>query len=92
MTEPSCPCGSGLPLASCCAPLHQGMPASSSEALMRSRYSAYVLGNIDYLVASTLPAQQTGLDRDSMQSWMFATCVVSTRPPVQIPQVSGLQS
>ena len=69
MTEPSCPCGSGLPLTSCCAPLHQGMPASSAEALMRSRYSAYVLGNIDYLVASTLPAQQAGLDRDSMQRW-----------------------
>ncbi|WP_369294335.1 YchJ family metal-binding protein, partial [Klebsiella pneumoniae] len=25
---------------------------------MRSRYSAYVLGLVDYLVATTLPAQQ----------------------------------
>lgn len=28
------------------------MPADSAEALMRSRYSGYVLGEIDYLLAS----------------------------------------
>lgn len=28
---------------------------------MRSRYSAYVLGLVDYLVATTLPAQQPNL-------------------------------
>ena len=36
---------------------------------MRSRYSAYVLGLIDYLVATTLPAQQAQLDRRSMEEW-----------------------
>ncbi len=41
-------------------------PAPCAEALMRSRYSAYVLGLIDYLVATTLPAQQAGLDRQSI--------------------------
>lgn len=36
---------------------------------MRSRYSAYVLGLIDYLVATTLPAQQAELDCAAMQAW-----------------------
>lgn len=36
---------------------------------MRSRYSAYVLGHIDYLLATTLPAQQSGLDRDAIEQW-----------------------
>lgn len=40
---------------------------------MRSRYSAYTLGLIDYLVATTLPAQQTALDRDSMRAWSLAS-------------------
>jgi SEC-C motif-containing protein len=36
---------------------------------MRSRYSAYVLGNIDYLVATTLPIQQPHLDQASIRQW-----------------------
>lgn len=36
---------------------------------MRSRYCAYVLGLIDYLVATTLPAQQAALDRDAIRAW-----------------------
>jgi SEC-C motif-containing protein len=48
----TCPCGLGRPYAACCGPLHAGAIAESAEALMRSRYSAYVLGDIDYLLAS----------------------------------------
>jgi SEC-C motif domain protein len=40
---------------------------------MRSRYSAYALGLIDYLVATTLPAQQAALDRDSMRTWSLGS-------------------
>jgi SEC-C motif-containing protein len=36
---------------------------------MRSRYSAYALGLVDYLVRSTLPAQQIGLDQQAIESW-----------------------
>jgi SEC-C motif-containing protein len=36
---------------------------------MRSRYSAYVLGLIDYLKATTLPVQQESLDLQSMSDW-----------------------
>jgi SEC-C motif domain protein len=52
----ACPCGSGRRLAACCGPLHAGAPAASAEALMRSRYSAFVLGRVDYLLASWHPS------------------------------------
>ncbi len=69
----TCPCGSSIALDDCCGKWHQGQPAPSAEWLMRSRYSAYTLGLIDYLVATTLPAQQAALDRDSMRAWSLGS-------------------
>lgn len=69
MTHSSCPCGSSLPLAECCGRYHAGARPETAEALMRSRYSAYVLGLIDYLVDTTLPAQQDALEREAMAAW-----------------------
>lgn len=52
----ACHCGSGRPYAACCGPLHAGAEnAASAEALMRSRYSAYVLKLADYLLATWHP-------------------------------------
>ncbi|CAA6691765.1 MULTISPECIES: YchJ family protein [unclassified Lentimonas] len=62
MTDPNslCACGSGLAYVACCEPLHLGQAkAPTAEALMRSRYCAYVCGQIDYLVGTTLPAART---------------------------------
>ncbi|RIA31807.1 SEC-C motif-containing protein [Ectopseudomonas oleovorans] len=67
--DPNCPCGSGNQLSQCCGQYHDGAFAPSAELLMRSRYSAYVLGQVDYLVATTLPAQQSALDRTAMTAW-----------------------
>ena len=72
-TDLNCPCGSGNALGECCGRYHAGMAAPSAELLMRSRYSAYTLGLIDYLVATTLPAQQAALDRDSMRAWSLGS-------------------
>ena len=48
-----CPCGSDMPYAQCCEPYHQtSKKAWSAEVLMRSRYSAYVMGNEKYLLES----------------------------------------
>ncbi|WP_296444760.1 YchJ family protein [Rhodoferax sp. UBA5149] len=59
-----CPCDSGRPYAACCGPWHaglaEGVHASTPEALMRSRYSAYVLGLIDYLLATWHPSTAPG--------------------------------
>ena len=54
-----CPCGSGAAIIDCCGRYHAGplhLQAPSAEALMRSRYSAYVLGLADYLLATWHPS------------------------------------
>lgn len=49
----ACPCQSGRRYAQCCAPLHRGeASAETAEALMRSRYSAYVRADAAYLLAT----------------------------------------
>jgi len=46
-----CPCGSGLKYIKCCGQyIKQGKSATTAEVLMRSRYSAYVLQNEEYLL------------------------------------------
>ncbi|MBF6023295.1 YchJ family protein [Lysobacter niastensis] len=52
---PACPCRPDRPYAACCGRLHAGAQAETAEALMRSRYSAYVLGHRDYLLATWHP-------------------------------------
>jgi len=49
-TISNCLCGSSLAYSQCCEPYHSGgkLPFTA-EALMRSRYSAYVLRDVDYL-------------------------------------------
>jgi SEC-C motif-containing protein len=69
-----CPCGYGPDYAHCCQPLHQGAIATTAEALMRSRYSAYVLGCEDYLLASwhasTRPAALGLADQQPPPRWL----------------------
>ena len=69
MSSAICPCGSGNLLDNCCGRYHAGTPAPCAEALMRSRYSAYVLGLVDYLLDTTLPIQKSSLDRESISQW-----------------------
>lgn len=51
-SEKTCPCGRGRDYNDCCGSLHGGMPAPNAEALMRSRYSAFVLGLEPYLLGT----------------------------------------
>ena len=45
-----CPCGSGERYDACCGRLHRGAAdAQTPEELMRSRYSAYALGELGYV-------------------------------------------
>ena len=41
----------------------------SAERLMRTRYSAFVLQKADYIVKTTVPAQQALLDIESIEKW-----------------------
>lgn len=62
----ACPCGSGRAYAACCGRAHGGQAAASAEALMRSRYSAYVLGLEAYLLATWHPTTRpAGLELDA---------------------------
>ncbi|MDP3540145.1 MAG: YchJ family metal-binding protein [Azonexus sp.] len=70
----ACPCASGRPYASCCGRLHSGAEnAPTAEALMRSRYSAYVRGLEPYLLAtwhaSTRPAS-LNLAEEAGTKWL----------------------
>jgi SEC-C motif-containing protein len=59
-----CPCGTGLELAQCCEPFIKGKSkAPTAEKLMRSRYSAFALGDIDYIEKTTDPSARTTFDR-----------------------------
>ena len=50
-----CPCGSGAPFSACCSPVLDGEPAPTAEALMRSRFSAFVVGDEDHIFRSWHP-------------------------------------
>ena len=56
ITPEACPCG-GPSLATCCGPFIEGSALPpTAEALMRSRYTAYVLKNEPYLLATWHPS------------------------------------
>ena len=52
------PCGTGLAYAACCGRWHEGeqfLRAPTAEALMRSRYAAFVQDRLDYLLQTWHP-------------------------------------
>jgi len=59
--DAACPCGHALPYGRCCGALHGAfsrgavLSAPDAQALMRSRYSAFVLDLRDYLLATWHP-------------------------------------
>jgi len=61
-----CPCKSNKTYQACCQPLHEGrVMANSAEQLMCSRYSAFVLENTNYLIA-TLHPNKRQIDDDAV--------------------------
>jgi SEC-C motif-containing protein len=68
-----CPCGSPQNYADCCGAYHAGSAAPSAEALMRSRYSAFVFQLEAYLLAtwhsSTRPSK-IDLATDQKTHWL----------------------
>lgn len=71
MTETkNCPCGTGKAFDACCGPYIAGTaPAPTAEALMRSRYSAYATGAIDYVQQTLAEAQRGSFDREAAEAW-----------------------
>lgn len=51
----NCPCGASKTYKLCCQKYHSGQNPKSAQLLMRSRYCAFVKGEIDYIVKTTHP-------------------------------------
>jgi len=65
-----CPCGSGLAYSECCEPYISGAKnAPTPEALMRSRYSAYVVHAIDYIIDTSHDFIKGMLNYESTKKW-----------------------
>lgn len=65
-----CPCGSNLNYEECCGAYISGIKtAPTAEALMRSRYTAYVKGEIDYIYNTTNPDKRSDFDREGTVNW-----------------------
>lgn len=70
-TDARCPCLSGSSYGECCGPLHAGTAsAPTAERLMRSRFSAFALGDAAYLLASWHPSTRPpSLELDEGLRW-----------------------
>jgi len=71
--QEACPCGSGVPEAGCCRRYHRGELAPTAVALMRSRYTAYVRGEIDYLLATHDESTRGTVDAAAIARWSRET-------------------
>jgi SEC-C motif domain protein len=76
MTKP-CPCGrttdkgQALSFDACCGPYHTKQNAPDAESLMRSRYSAFVCGDVPYLLATWHSSQRPAtLELETGAKWL----------------------
>ncbi len=76
-----CPCLSGLPYGECCAPLHRGeRVAPTAEQLMRSRFSAFAVGDAAYLLLTWHPTTRpASLEVDERMRWYRLDIVATVR-------------
>lgn len=71
MDKNICPCGSGLPYLGCCEKIITGkVKATTAEALMRARYSAYVKHEIDFISQSCIRREgENDIDIEETRRW-----------------------
>lgn len=58
-----CPCGSMKTISECCGPIIEGAPAPTAEALMRSRYTAFVQKKLDHIERTHAPEIRADFNR-----------------------------
>ena len=70
MNEIFCPCGSKQLFVSCCYPfLNNKKWPRTPEALMRSRYSAFVFMQVEYLIETTHPKTKKYYSEKTIRQW-----------------------
>jgi SEC-C motif-containing protein len=66
----NCACGSQLSFEKCCEPFITGKTQpETAEALMRSRYTAYTLGKVEYIQKTLASESQSSFDLDGARQW-----------------------
>lgn len=70
MIKENCYCGSNTSFQDCCEPILNGIKkATTAEALMRSRYTAFATHKVDYLVATIHSSQRQFHLREEILNW-----------------------
>ena len=65
-----CPCGSGINFESCCQPHILGLEQPlTAEKLLRSRYTAFVAGETDYIMSTHHPEKIKEFDKQGIIDW-----------------------
>ncbi|MEJ2618915.1 MAG: YchJ family protein [Candidatus Thiodiazotropha sp.] len=65
-----CYCGSGIDFDACCGPILEGaVQAETAEALMRARYSAFVVNKPEFLHQSLHPDHRLDHDVNATRRW-----------------------
>jgi SEC-C motif-containing protein len=79
MSRP-CPCTSKKTYDQCCGPFIEGarLPATA-EQLMRSRFSAYALGKVDYLLATRSADKRDSENREELAQYCKSVQCVGLR-------------
>lgn len=66
----NCPCGTHKPYSECCEMAHNNLSkVSTAEQLMRSRYTAFVMGKGDYLMESHHKSSRPLKEKSSITTW-----------------------
>lgn len=66
----NCPCGSNVDLKSCCEPFLLGAAQpETAEKLMRSRYTAFVKADMDYIKKTLAPESRSDFDMEANGKW-----------------------
>lgn len=79
MSRP-CPCTSKSTFDKCCEPYLTGRKVpETAEALMRSRFSAYAMRKVDYLIATTCEEERSKLDREELESYCRTISCISLK-------------
>ena len=79
MSRP-CPCQSKKTFDKCCEPFIEGKKLPETcEQLMRSRFSAYALAKVDYLLATTAEAKRNEENRQELLDYCHSVRCVNLK-------------
>lgn len=70
MVSDPCPCGSTHAIVSCCLPFIEGKRhPQTTEELLRSRYTAFTRGDVDYIINTHHGRTRDQISREEIEKW-----------------------